>query len=447
MGISSSMNAGVSGLTANANKLSTISDNIANSETYGYKRADVDFQSLTLSDSSSPNTIGGGRWFSAGGVTTDAIWDIGAKGNISSTLNATDIAINGRGFLPVTSDASINGMTNETPFMLTSTGSFSTDSQGYLKTNSGLVLMGWPAASDGTIPAQPRDTATGLEPIQINRASIESQPTSQVALNANLPSTDTAAGADGADRVVTVQYYDNLGAPQTLTYTFTPTVPAAGAANSNQWTLEITDEASGRSAGTYALEFGTSATRGGLLTSVTGPTGGALASSYDADTGVITLNLGEQSIEVGLGSTTTGPNHLTQKSTPFLSSGVTKDGSAAGTYQGLSLDKQGRLSAVYSSGFTKVIYQVPVADVANPNGMRVFDNQTFGISDESGSMYLWDAGSGPVGSMQGYALEESATDIATELTQLIQTQRAYSSNAKVIQTVDQMLEETTNLKR
>lgn len=88
-----------------------------------------------------------------------------------------------------------------------------------------------------------------------------------------------------------------------------------------------------------------------------------------------------------------------------------------------------------------------MADVANPNGMRVFDNQTFGISDESGSMYLWDAGSGPVGSVQGYALEELATDIATELTQLIQTQRAYSSNAKVIQTVDQMLEETTNLKR
>ena len=70
MGISSSLNAGVSGLNANANKLATISDNIANSQTYGYKRADVDFSSIAISDSKSPNTVGGGRWFNAGGVQT-----------------------------------------------------------------------------------------------------------------------------------------------------------------------------------------------------------------------------------------------------------------------------------------------------------------------------------------------------------------------------------------
>ena len=103
MGISSSLNAGVSGLNANANKLATISDNIANSQTYGYKRADVDFSSMTVSDSRSPNTVGGGRWFTAGGVRTNAIWDIEAKGALTTTSNATDIALTGRGFLPVTS--------------------------------------------------------------------------------------------------------------------------------------------------------------------------------------------------------------------------------------------------------------------------------------------------------------------------------------------------------
>ena len=86
MGISSSLNAGVSGLNANANKLATISDNIANSQTYGYKRADVDFSSLTVSDSRSPNTVGGGRWFTAGGVRTNAIWDIEAKGALTTHL-------------------------------------------------------------------------------------------------------------------------------------------------------------------------------------------------------------------------------------------------------------------------------------------------------------------------------------------------------------------------
>ena len=62
-------------------------------------------------------------------------------------------------------------------------------------------------------------------------------------------------------------------------------------------------------------------------------------------------------------------------------------------------------------------------------------------------MFLWDAGDGPTGSIEGFAREQSTTDIANELTQLIQTQRAYSSNAKIIQTVDEMLQETTNLKR
>ena len=109
MGISSSLNAGVSGLNANANKLATISDNIANSQTYGYKRADVDFSSMTVSDSRSPNTVGGGRWFTAGGVRTNAIWDIEAKGALTTTSNATDIALTGRGFLPVTSLASVDG--------------------------------------------------------------------------------------------------------------------------------------------------------------------------------------------------------------------------------------------------------------------------------------------------------------------------------------------------
>ncbi len=130
MGISSSLNAGVSGLNANANKLATISDNIANSQTYGYKRADVDFSSLTVADAKSPNTIGGGRWFTAGGVKTNAIWDVDAKGAIAQTSNSTDLAVTGRGFLPVSTTASIGQNTAAMPFMLTTTGSFQTDAAG-----------------------------------------------------------------------------------------------------------------------------------------------------------------------------------------------------------------------------------------------------------------------------------------------------------------------------
>ena len=75
-------------------------------------------------------------------------------------------------------------------------------------------------------------------------------------------------------------------------------------------------------------------------------------------------------------------------------------------------------------------------DLPNPNGLIAQDNQTYRTSNESVTFFLWDAADGPTGDIVGYALEESATDVAGELTQLIQTQRAYSSNARVIQTVE-----------
>ena len=74
-------------------------------------------------------------------------------------------------------------------------------------------------------------------------------------------------------------------------------------------------------------------------------------------------------------------------------------------------------------------------------------NSAFSITQSSGDVYFWDAGDGPVGTTEGYSLSESTTDIASELTDLIQTQRAYSSNAKIIQTVDEMLQETTDIIR
>ena len=450
MGISSSMTAGVSGLNAQANKLATISDNIANSQTFGYKRSDVDFASMTVSDGSTPNTAGGGRWFSAGGVRTNAIWDVEAKGSLATTSNPTDIALTGRGMLPVTAIASVGQNQTELPFMLTSTGSFRPDENGFLRTPSGLALMGWPADLNGNILPAPRDSAAGLQAIQINRSSYASQPTSTIQLNANLPATETQAGALGTPLPVTVEYFDNMGASQTLSINFTPVVPAVGLPQTNSWTMEITDQASGNLAGTYDLGFSNAPPNAGGLATVAQAVPGTppLTTAYDAATGVITMNLGTQTIEIAIGSTLPGgPQHLSQLSSEFSPVGVTKDGNPAGTFTGVSIDEKGMLSASYSSGFSRVIYQVPVADVPNFNGLRVLDNQAFALSQESGSMFLWDAGSGPTGGIQGFAREQSTVDIAQELTQLIQTQRAYSSNAKIIQTVDEMLQETTNLKR
>ncbi|MEL7140331.1 MAG: flagellar hook-basal body complex protein, partial [Pseudomonadota bacterium] len=102
---------------------------------------------------------------------------------------------------------------------------------------------------------------------------------------------------------------------------------------------------------------------------------------------------------------------------------------------------------VYDTGQVITLFQIPVVDVPNPNALIAEDNQAFSLSAESGRPFLWDANTGPVGGIAGFALQQSTVDIAQELTGLIETQRAYSSNATVVQTVDEMLQETTNLKR
>jgi flagellar hook protein FlgE len=311
------------------------------------------------------------------------------------------------------------------------------------------VLLGWPADLNGNVAEPPRDTASALRPVVINRAAVAAEPTSLITLSANLPASATQAGADlSAEYPITVEYFDNMGAPQTLGFVFRPVSDGGSPANpvANQWSMLVTDEATGAMLGDFTVAFSDQAGSGGSIETVT-QNGGA--ATYDGTTGEMSVALaGGQAIDIQIGAENSqSPQFLSQLSTIFSPVGVTKNGSAAGNFTGVSIDDNGFLSATYSSGFSRVIYQIPVADVPNMNGLRSLDNQAFAVSPGSGSVYFWDAGAGPTGSILGFAREQSTTDIASELTQLIQTQRAYSSNAKIIQTVDEMLQETTNLKR
>jgi flagellar hook protein FlgE len=126
---------------------------------------------------------------------------------------------------------------------------------------------------------------------------------------------------------------------------------------------------------------------------------------------------------------------------------VSKNGAPAGNLQTLQINDQGLLQAIYDTGQVRSLFRIPVVNVPNPNGLTALDGQAFTPSPESGGIFLWDANTGPIGSVAGFSLQQSTVDIARELTDLIQTQRAYSSNATTIRTVDEMLQETTNLKR
>jgi flagellar hook protein FlgE len=433
MTISSSLNAGVAGLNANATRLAAISDNIANSATFGYKRVEADFQSMVISSS--------GGSYSAGGVRSSTQRLIDESGSLVSTSNPTDLAVRGRGMLPVALASEVEVGNGSAQMLLTTTGSFRTDAEGRLVSESGLVLLGWPASPDGTVPEFPRDTSDGLEPVQINVNQLTGEPTTQIDLGVNLPATETAAGSTGDPQQLSIEYFDNLGKSENIRIDFTPTIPAAG--SSNEWTMSITDSAqAGALIGEYTLTFDDSRASGGTLLGVTTGSGGA----YDAASGNIIVSVGGGPMEINIGQLGVSDG-LTQLSDSFAPLSISKDGSPVGNMVSAEVDENGFVHASFDTGITRIIYQVPLVDLPNPNGMVAMDQQTYLPSPESGSFFLWDAGDGPTGDVVSFAREESATDVAGELTDMIQTQRAYSSNAKVIQTVDEMLQETTNIKR
>lgn len=433
MTISSSLNAGVAGLKANATRLAAISDNISNASTYGYKRVETDFSSLVIASS--------GGSYSAGGVRATTQRLIDQRGSLLATQNATDLAVRGRGMLPVANAAEVEVGNGDPQMYLTTTGSFRTNAEGYLVSDTGMVLLGWPALADGTIPTYPRDTDDGLKPIQINVNQFTGDPTTSMSISVNLPATLTDAGSSGETQNLAIEYFDNLGTSESLNIQFVPTVPATG--SSNEWTMIMTDSAqSGATVGEYTLTFNDNRTAGGTLANVATVSGGA----YDPATGKVIINVDGGPVEINLGQLGAADG-LTQLSDNFAPVSINKDGSPVGNMTRVEVDPNGFVHAFFDTGITRKIYQVPLVDLPNPNGMVALDNQTYLPSPDSGNFFLWDAGDGPTGDIVAFAREESNTDVAGELTSMIQTQRAYSSNAKVIQTVDEMLQETTNIKR
>jgi flagellar hook protein FlgE len=433
MTISSSLNASVAGLNANATRLATISDNIANSSTFGYRRVEADFESVVIA--------GRGGSYAAGGVRAGTQRLIDQGGAIVSSSNPTDLAVRDRGFLPVARVTDLAVGNGDPRMLLTTTGSFRADPQGRLVTESGLVLLGWPANPDGTIPEFSRDTSTGLEPVQINVNQLTGEPTTAINLGVNLPATDTRFDSLGDPRQLSVEYFDNLGTSETISIQFTPTIPATGL--SNEWTVTLTDSAQGNALiGEYVLTFDDARETGGTLLNVQSVTGG----TYDPTSGAIIVDVAGGPIEINIGRPGTSAG-MSQLSNSFEPHSIAKDGSPVGNMTSANVDANGFVRATFDTGVSRIVYQVPLVDLPNPNGMVSMDQQTYLPSTDSGSFFLWDAGNGPTGDIVAFARQESATDVAGELTDMIQTQRAYSSNAKVIQTVDEMLQETTNIIR
>lgn len=443
MSLSSGLNAGVAGLSVNSTRLAVISDNIANSNTNGYRRSDVDFSSIVTASS--------GGSFSAGGVRVSTFRDVASSGTLISSSQPTDIAVSGQGLLPVTPLTAVEDLGSQRPFQMVATGSFRQNADGYLVTPGGLVLQGWPTDATGTpIGSIVRDSPTSLEPVRLSAFLTAADSTTKIELGVNLPAEETVAGSAGTTISSPIEYFDALGVKHQLQIDYTPNVPVTGV--SNQWNIAITDSASGLVADFDVTFDGSRNSPGGLLTATPSaanpadPLGAGTTAVFDPATGAVTINVLDGPIEVQFASTATGTG-LSQLAAPFTPNGLSKNGAPAGNLASLEIDSSGILSGVYDTGQRRALFQVPLATVPNPNGLTAVNNQAFEISGNSGDVFFFDAGAGPAGEISGFALQQSTVDIASELTNMIVTQRAFSSNATVIRTVDEMLQETTSLKR
>ena len=149
-------------------------------------------------------------------------------------------------------------------------------------------------------------------------------------------------------------------------------------------------------------------------------------------------------IQISMGDTGTNTG-LTSLSGDFTTNYINQDGAKYGSYSGVFIDESGVVTALFDNGETRPVAILPLATFANPNGMEALTGNAWIETDASGQALLKRAGTNGAGEISSSALENSTVDLATEFSNMIVTQRAYSAATKIITTADEMLDELTRM--
>ncbi|NMG40324.1 flagellar hook-basal body complex protein [Chelativorans sp. ZYF759] len=401
MGLYGMMRTGVSGMAAQANRLATVADNIANSNTTGYKRAYTEFSSLII-----PGTQGN---YNSGGVKTSVRYAISQQGPLQFTASSNDLAINGDGFFVVKDSSG-------SPF-LARAGTFVPDGQGRLVNAAGFYLTGY--SYENGNPAVVANGFDGLEIISIADSELSAEVSETGVFAANLPADAVNGDTEKSSLVV----YDHMGRKQIVDLIFTKTAAA------NEWTLEIFDEA-GNSLQSENLLFD--------------PTTGRLdAASSDA----IVFDIPGTAIPGPAAQVTLDLSSMTQFATGYNVATSFVSGSAPSQIQEVKISSNGVVSALYKNGAEKPLFRIPLASVQSPDQLAVLPGNVYTQSPDSGDIKIGFPESGQFGSVVSGALEGSNVDIAEELTNMIESQRNYTANSKIFQTGSDLLDVLVNLKR
>ena len=416
----SSLFAGISGLSANATAMTVIGDNIANVNTTAFKSNKYSFANVLSQSMGTSTTDGIGRGVEFGGVSPS--W---SQGSVENTSNATDMAVNGKGFFMV-EDGSGSAF-------YTRAGEFTFDREGYLVNPDGLFVQGFAVsavAADGTI------TLGAIENINVPAESTAPpQATTTFTLDINLD-----AGAAVNDTFASTQtVYDSLGNAIPLTLTFLKTA-------ANEWTAGVTVPTG--TVATPATDIVlTNATLtfdgNGNLTTGTDPS----ITLTNLDSGAADIS-GTNAITWDLFDSAAATNgDLTQYAGASTYNFNIQDGYAAGNLRGVSVDESGVVFGAYSNGQLTPRYQVVLADFPSYFGLNKLGHKLYAESPASGQAMPGVALSGSLGSISPSAIEMSNVDLAQEFVKMITTQRAFQANSRVITTSDEILQELISLKR
>lgn len=408
----------LSGLQAAQTELSTVSHNLANVSTNGFKKSRTDFADVIASSIATDPT----KLVGSGAVVKSNRQEFN-EGNLKTTGSSLDLAITGDGFFAVKT----SGVNTATAY--TRNGAFQVDPATHnIVDAQGSALLGYPVDAKGNTTANGAD---GLIPLNLPATNGTPAATGNVALKINLyaaASTPTAAfspvNASSYNSSTATTVYDSAGKANTLTNYYVHT-------GANAWTVHsfVGDQelkVAGSTAGT-PVSFDAS----GNLTSPTTPI------SYDAFTpatgGVA------QTMKVDLSGST-------QASSPFSVNSKIADGASVGDLAGVTIDKQGIVSANYSNGDTVALGKVALANFANPTGLRQTGNSYWSSTGISGGAALGSANENGFGSLSAGTLEGSNVDITEELVSLIAAQRNFQANAKALDINGQISQTIFNIR-
>lgn len=404
---------GLSGLNAAAKNLDVIGNNVANSNTAGFKQGVAEFGDVFAA------SIGGGGGTDVGiGTQVSGVNQQFTQGNISVTNNPLDIAINGKGFYRMSDNGTISYSRN---------GGFALDRNGYIVSGTGQNLTGFQASNGVIVPGV-------LTNLQLSSADLLPGATAKVGIGVNLASTDPVLAAASFDATKPATYnfstastaYDSLGQAHTMTFYFNKDVAVPPTWVVNTY---IDDEPSVNASGA-----------GGASSTLTFDSQGALLSS---DNPVKTMTLANGAAALSI---TMDYAKMTQYGSGFGVSALSQDGYASGQLSGYSIGADGVILGRYSNGRTQILGQVALSNFANPQGLAPLGGSMWAETANSGVPLTGAPGTSSLGALQSAAKEDSNVDLTAELVNMITAQRVYQANAQSIKTQDAVMQTLVNMR-